>query len=239
MEHKKKVLVIDDDQSVCDAFARTLSDRGYEVYTETRYPQGVKKAEEILPDLVFVSLLLNTTNGLKVSKEIHALDKLRKVPVVMLTSYKGELDPKYTVTIGVVDVLVKPPRENDIILKTAAILGSDAVRNEEDQGFPGVPDEENSGTFAYRSKDREQAEGFVSGTTVKMDKEGFEFPDEHHEIPEMRDEELTRKREHVSPLGDALSDRKEISETEPEEGSFGELDGEIDEPIDFGETKAA
>ena len=236
MVQRRKILVIDDDQSVCDAFARTLSDRGYEVYTEIRYQDGVKKAEEVLPDLVFVSLLLDTTNGLKVSKEIHALDKLRKVPVVMLISYKGELDPKYTVTIGVVDVLVKPPRENDIILKTEAILGSDAGPNKEDQSFTGVPDGEDFGAIAGRSEDREQAEEFIPGSMVKTDKEGLEFDDRYHEIPEIPAEDVNQNREYISQSGDALRDRKGISEEVRDESGFGEVDEEIDEPIDFGET---
>ena len=100
MDLKRKILVIDDDQSVCDMIARTLKSRDYEVFTETHYQEGVERAGEVLPDLAFISLLLDSTNGLKVSKEIHAIDKLGKLPVIMLISHKGELDPKYTVTIG-------------------------------------------------------------------------------------------------------------------------------------------
>jgi DNA-binding response OmpR family regulator/cell division septation protein DedD len=236
MVQRRKILVIDDDQSVCDTFARTLSDRGYEVYTETRYPEGVNMAEEVLPDLVFVSLLLDTTNGLKVSKEIHAIDKLRKVPIVMLISYKGELDPKYTVTIGVVDVLVKPPRENDIILKTEAILGSYAGLNKEDQSFSGVPDEEDFGAIAGRSEDREQAKEYVPGSAVETDKKGLEFDDRYHEIPEMPDEEVNQHEEYISQAGDALKKGRGISGEERDESSFGEADEEAEESTYFGET---
>jgi DNA-binding response OmpR family regulator/cell division septation protein DedD len=127
MPVSRNILVIDDDQSVGEMFSRTLQMRGYEVFTETQARSGVKKAGEVLPDIVFISLLLDATNGLKVSKEIHSLEKLRKVPVVMLVSYEGELDPRYTLNIGIVDVLVKPLKEREIISVTEAVLGPDTL----------------------------------------------------------------------------------------------------------------
>ncbi len=232
----RKILVIDDDQSVCDTFARTLSGRGYEVYTETRYQDGVKKADEVLPDLLFVSLLLDTTNGLKVSKEIHAMEKLRKVPIVMLISYKGELDPKYTVTIGVVDVLVKPPRENDIIVKTETILGPDADLNKQEQRFQGFTDRESYGTIRDRAEGIERAGEYVSESTGNTDKERFDFYEGNDEVPELPDEEASQNEEYSSQSGYAESGRKEIREDIPVESVFEEVDEAIEGTADFGES---
>jgi ActR/RegA family two-component response regulator len=55
MDLKRKILVIDDDQSVCDVIARTLKSRDYEVFTETRYQEGLARAGEVLPERVFNS----------------------------------------------------------------------------------------------------------------------------------------------------------------------------------------
>ena len=46
MGPKRKILVIDDDQSVCDMIARALKNRDYEVFTETKYQEGVERAGE-------------------------------------------------------------------------------------------------------------------------------------------------------------------------------------------------
>jgi len=46
MEFKREILVIDDDRSVCEMIARTLEDRGYEVFTETHYKEGVERARD-------------------------------------------------------------------------------------------------------------------------------------------------------------------------------------------------
>jgi cell division protein FtsN len=76
---------------------------------------------------VFIKLLLPGTNGLKVSKAIHSAGTLKNVPLVVIVSEQGELDPRYTTTIGIVDILVKPFRSSEVIAKTIALLGEEAV----------------------------------------------------------------------------------------------------------------
>lgn len=121
----KKILAIDDDRSSLDLLEQTLSSIGFDVTVETNPDKGIKKAEEIVPDLVFLGLLLTGSNGLKVSKSIHAIKDLEKLPVIMMTTYAGELDARYTVSIGIPDVIVKPLKPEEIISKTSALLGKD------------------------------------------------------------------------------------------------------------------
>ena len=123
----KKILVIDEDTEVSDLITETLRSRGYEV-TATAVPaEGIAKAKEIIPDLIFISLFLPESNGLKLSKAIHGVSALSITPVVMLITHPGELDPKYTSAIGVVDVMAKPFGAADIVAKTEKILGKAAA----------------------------------------------------------------------------------------------------------------
>lgn len=122
-----KILVIDDDRVASDIIVKTLLSRGFDVSVVANPDRGMEKAQEDSPDLVFISLFFPDSNGLKVSKRIHSLEGLEKVPVVMLISYKGELDPKYTSTIGIIDVLVKPLKPEEIISKITKVLGKNAL----------------------------------------------------------------------------------------------------------------
>ncbi len=122
---KKKILVIDDDPSVAGMIAETLGPRGFDVLSVADPMEGVEKARETEPDLFFISLLSPDSNGLRVSKTLHSDQRLKAAPIVILISYQGELDPKYTTTIGVVDVLVKPFTPKDVVSITKKILGSD------------------------------------------------------------------------------------------------------------------
>ncbi len=124
---QRKVLVIDNDRIASDMIVKTLLPRGLDVSVAASPDRGVEKALEYKPDLVFISLFLPESNGFKISRRIHSEEELMKVPLMMLISYRGELDPKYTSSIGVVDVLVKPLKAEDIIAKTEKVLGKEAV----------------------------------------------------------------------------------------------------------------
>jgi DedD protein len=124
---RSKILVIDGDRTASSMIVDTLTARGSDVYATADPDEGIEKAAALAPDLIFISLLFPESNGLKVSKQIHSVEGLKKVPVVMLISYQGELDPKYTSTIGIVDVLVKPLKREDLISKTVNILGKKAL----------------------------------------------------------------------------------------------------------------
>lgn len=123
---RPKVLVIDEDKSSIDLFGKALEPKGIDVFVQETPDKGIEKAIEVEPDLIFVNLIFRESNGLKVSKLIHEIEKLRNVPIVMLLAHKGDLDPKYTSTIGIVDVLVRPFTEQNIALRTLAVLGEQA-----------------------------------------------------------------------------------------------------------------
>ncbi len=123
---RRKVLVIDEDKSSIDLFGKALEPKGIDVFVQETTDKGIEKAIEVEPDLIFINLIFRASNGLKVSKLIHEIEKLRNVPIVMLLAHKSDLDPKYTSTIGIVDVLVRPLTEQNIALKTLAVLGEQA-----------------------------------------------------------------------------------------------------------------
>ncbi len=127
MTRTKKILVIDDDAAGCELIDRTLQQQGFMVTTTQDARTGFEIAQRLLPDLIFLKLMLPGIDGLKVSKAIHAVPALTTVPVVMIIAQEGELDPKYTAAIGIVDALARPLHPHEIIAKTHAVLGEAAV----------------------------------------------------------------------------------------------------------------
>jgi DNA-binding response OmpR family regulator/cell division septation protein DedD len=125
-----KVLVIDEEKSSVSVFGKALEPRGIDVFVMDTPDKGIEKAIEIEPDLIFINLIFQESNGLKVSKLIHSVEKLKKVPIVMLLAHKSDLDPKYTTTIGVVGVLIRPFTTEGILAKTLAVLGIPAAEEE-------------------------------------------------------------------------------------------------------------
>ena len=124
---EEKIIVIDDDHGTCKLILRELEAKGMEVIIISDPESAVEKAKQIDPDLIFISLLSFGSEGVRVCKSIHSIKNLREVPVIMLISYPGELDPRYAATLGVVDVLVKPLNTDELVSKTMDVLGRGAV----------------------------------------------------------------------------------------------------------------
>lgn len=247
---RQKVLVIDDDTAACALIAGVLSRLGLEVLTKPDPRAGIEAAEAIIPDLIFINLLLSDTNGLKVSKAIHAVKGLEKVPVIMLISHRGELDPKYTMTIGILDTLVKPLKEAEIIAKTKAILGDAAVTEPEDETIREISLEEETEPMILHEEEEMSEEAALAsaletlGEPVKeedaeqdekdtMNKRTIEgelrMPDKENPFDKKEDDHMDLFTDESDIFGEELKkSRAEVGEKLPqekhEEDSFPEVD---------------
>jgi two-component system nitrogen regulation response regulator GlnG len=102
----KKVLIIDDEEAVCWALQRALTDEGYAVTVAPSAEEGLRCAREELPDAVILDVRLPGMDGLT------ALVRLRQLtdnaPVIVVTAF-GNLDTAVrAVEGGAFDYLAKP-----------------------------------------------------------------------------------------------------------------------------------
>ena len=104
------ILVIDDEQSILNLVSAYLRPEGYQVYTASDGPSGLKAARAYKPDLIVLDIMLPGMDG------VELLTHLRResdVYVIMLTAKSEETDKIVGLTIGADDYVTKPfsPRE--------------------------------------------------------------------------------------------------------------------------------
>ncbi|MBI5847110.1 MAG: response regulator [Nitrospirae bacterium] len=203
----RKVLVIDDDAAACSQIEEVLGRYGFKVLTSPDPQAGFEAAKSDIPDLIFINLLLPGTNGLKVSKAIHAVGSLEKVPVIMLLTHRGELDPKYTVTIGVLDTLVKPLKDSEIIEKTKALLG-DFASTEPQSEAPGELSLEEEITPMNFHEEEVMAEEPELASMMELSGEGGTGEDAE-QIEQETMNKMTKEGESDMPEKENPFDRKE------------------------------
>jgi CheY-like chemotaxis protein len=118
----KRVLVIDDDNEFADAMANVLDARGYEVDHAPNGKVGIAKAREQKPDIILLDVMMTTkSEGLEVARELHTDDKLKSVPIILVTGVRKEMslpfgfeaDETWLPVKGVLEKPVKP----DVLLK--------------------------------------------------------------------------------------------------------------------------
>lgn len=120
-----KVLIIDDDE-ISRYSLRTMLPAGCSVEEATDGPEGIVKAKQGSPDIVFVDVLMPTMNGIEVVKRLRLDPATAGVPVVVRTSKTLTPDEEETLKEeGIFSVLSKT---DDSIERSMADLRSIFMR---------------------------------------------------------------------------------------------------------------
>ncbi|HET7619318.1 MAG TPA: response regulator [Vicinamibacterales bacterium] len=81
----RTILIVDDDRSVTDTFARMLKLEGYEVATAVSAESGLELAESINPHAIILDMRMPITNGLQFLRLVRSRPHLVGVPVAIVT----------------------------------------------------------------------------------------------------------------------------------------------------------
>jgi len=100
-----KVLIIDDDESICYGIKRSLSDI-YDIFTALTFPEASDLLAEENIDFIFLDYQLGDENGLDVLKEIRKT--WENIPVAFLTAHGTSEVLMDAIRCGAVDFLSKP-----------------------------------------------------------------------------------------------------------------------------------
>ena len=111
---RKKILVIDDEEEICDLMQAWLSHLGYAVTTATNGDDGLWKAKTEKPDLIITDALMPGKTGYELVDDLQGLsDRMRTIPILMMSGRQSMRD-----TSGKVAAFVDKPFEPKIMLQT-------------------------------------------------------------------------------------------------------------------------
>lgn len=88
----KRVLVVDDDQSIQRVLVQTLQLEGYEVATASDGVEALESLQGQLPDVVILDVMMPKLDGLDVLKRMRADERTQTVPVILLTARSSQED---------------------------------------------------------------------------------------------------------------------------------------------------
>ena len=83
--HSNSILIVDDDRSVIDTFARALEHEGFDVTTALNPGIGLQLAENIHPDAIILDLRMPLINGIQFLRQVRSRPDLQQVPVAIVT----------------------------------------------------------------------------------------------------------------------------------------------------------
>ena len=116
----KKILIIEDEESIRGFLKINLKRNGYEVIEADNGELGVKLALKEKPAIIILDVMLPGIDGFKVCKIIRNEDE--KVGIIMLTAKSQDLDKIMGLENGADDYIIKPFNPMELLLRIKALL---------------------------------------------------------------------------------------------------------------------
>lgn len=110
----KKILVVDDDESITEVIQIVLEGEGYEIEISfdgssiPDFPNG-------LPDLILLDILLQSKDGRKICQQLKRDPKTSHIPVIVLSAHS---DASQLANDCGADDLIEKPFDVDVLINT-------------------------------------------------------------------------------------------------------------------------
>jgi twitching motility two-component system response regulator PilG len=115
MLRKKRVLVVEDEESLLKLETILLTVKGFEVIGAVTGKMAIDKIGTEEFDLVLLDIMLPDVDGFEVCRQIRKDPRTAAVPIIMLTGKKSKEDHDKGVSCGANSYLVKPFKSAMII----------------------------------------------------------------------------------------------------------------------------
>lgn len=118
-----KVLVVDDEEEICELTRSFLRKKNYCTFGATSRHQALELVKKEHPHLVLLDLRLGQDSGLDILSEIKSIDK--DIKVIMVTALDDEATIRQAKSLGADDYIAKPFTAsylNDLILQKISHL---------------------------------------------------------------------------------------------------------------------
>ena len=110
----KKILVIEDDDSIRDELVELLENANYKALTLNDFKHSLDEILKISPDLILLDINIPYMNGEMLLKELR---EISSIPVIMVTSRNTEVDEVLSISYGADDYITKPYNPTILLLR--------------------------------------------------------------------------------------------------------------------------
>jgi two-component system, OmpR family, response regulator RegX3 len=116
---KRKILLIEDEESISDPLAAALERDGFSAVVAGTAAAGLENFRTRPPDLVLLDVMLPDGDGRDVLRQIRDTSR---VPVIMLTARGEEMDRIIGLELGADDYVAKPFSAAELVARIRAVL---------------------------------------------------------------------------------------------------------------------
>ncbi|MEA1926490.1 MAG: response regulator [Patescibacteria group bacterium] len=120
---KKTILIIEDEQGMRDTLKESIENAGYQTIIAGDGEKGIKLAKQYNCDLILLDIILPKKDGFEVLRELKMDEKMKDLPIVLITNLSEPSDIQKALDLGATTYLVKSSYSlADIVEKINNIL---------------------------------------------------------------------------------------------------------------------
>lgn len=116
---KPMILVIEDEEVICNFITAILNSNGYQVIKSNTGKEGLSMAASYSPDVILLDLGLPDLDGVEILKSIR---EWSKIPVVIVSARGHEREKVEALDLGADDYIVKPFGTSELLARIRTAL---------------------------------------------------------------------------------------------------------------------
>ena len=128
--NETRILVVDDEEDLCEILQFNLENEGYEVDTANSAEEALKK-DLSQYKLILLDVMMGEISGFKMASMLKKDKKTAQVPIIFITAKDTENDTVTGLTLGADDYISKPFSLREVIARVKAVLRRTATRETE------------------------------------------------------------------------------------------------------------
>ena len=128
---KAKILVVDDEEDICEILQFNLESEGFEIDTAYSAEEALKKPLEKY-DLILLDIMMGKMSGFRLAEKLRKVKQI-SVPIIFLTAKVTENDKLTGFNLGADDYITKPFSIREVIARIKAVIKRSSEKTKEEQ----------------------------------------------------------------------------------------------------------
>lgn len=121
METKNRILVVDDEQDLCEILKFNLETEGYYVETANSAEEALERGVADF-DIILLDVMMGAMSGFAMAKKLKSDPQTEHIPVIFLTARDTENDTVTGFNLGADDYISKPFSIREVMVRVRAVL---------------------------------------------------------------------------------------------------------------------
>lgn len=168
-----KILVIDDEEALCEILKYNLEKEGYEVDCAYSAEEALEKDLSAY-GLFIVDIMMERLSGFDFAKRVRNMQAIENTPIIFCSALDGEDDTVMGLNIGADDYITKPFVINEVLARVRAVLRRSQATKQWQYNVSRSIYEPDI-TFHNLRIDRNEKLCFLNGSAVNLTKTEFDI----------------------------------------------------------------